>query len=178
MEASNDLADLEREAYHAAFSDGIIDVFIGASAVWIGAIWIWVSDFGGLAGILPAVVAPMLLPLRKRIVESRGGYVRWSASRRKWERRDYVATLAAGTVLFLLGVGVYFLVVSPSSGADVVGDIAPGLLAFILALMTLGLAFMMESWRLFAYAAVLVAGGVTTIAADANPGWRFLRAGS
>ena len=177
MEASNDLAGLERDAYRSAYSDGIVDLFLGFSLIFIGAVWIWAPDFGGLAGILPAVMVSSLLPFRKQIVEPRGGYVKWAKTRRRWERRSYFAMLFGGVLVFGLGVGVYLLASNSSEGTDVLGDIAPGLLAFILALMAIGIGFMMESPRLFAYAAALVVGGALTVMADANPGFPLFGAG-
>jgi hypothetical protein len=32
-----------------------LDIFVGLSLAWIGAVWIWFSDYAGLAGVLPAV---------------------------------------------------------------------------------------------------------------------------
>ena len=173
---TKNLDTLERDAYQASYSDGIIDVFVGLSLIWIGAAWIWLPDFAGLAGVLPAIFITPLLTARKQIVEKRAGYVKWSAPRRHWERRNLMAALAGGVMLFLMGVGAY-VAVSGSGGVDFMDAIGPGLLAFLLALMAIVLAFLMDAPRMFAYAAALVIAGVVASVADANPGWPLLAAG-
>ncbi len=174
---NRELVAIEEDAYKASYSDGIVDLFVGLSLLIIGAIWVWAADYGGLAGIIPAVMAPSLLPMRKRIVESRGGYVRWSAPRRRWEKRNLGLALAAGVATFALGVAAYLLFESGGTNRDILSEIAPGLLAFILAIGALGLGFMMQHWRFFAYATVLVICGLIASSADANPGWPLIGAG-
>jgi len=177
MTGSRDLETLEQRAYQSSFSDGIIDVFVGVSLAWIGFAWIWLPDLAGIAGVFPAVFVTSMLALRKRTVESRGGYVKWSAPRRKWERRNYAAILTAGVALLLVGVATFIVVDQSSGDNDVVGLLMPGLLAWLLALVAIGLGFLMATWRLFAYAGVLAVAGVVTVWAAAGPGWPILGSG-
>jgi hypothetical protein len=177
MDTSDDLTAMERAAYRSTYSDGIVDVFVGLSFLVIGSIWIWAEDYGGLAGIIPAVAAPSLIPLRKRVVEARGGYVRWGAPRRRWEKRNLWGAFLAGVATFLLAIVAFFLFEGSTGGRDLVSEIAPGLLAFILAVLAIILAMMLESGRFVAYAAVLVAGGVFAVGRELNPGWPILAAG-
>ncbi len=177
MEMETDLEAMERDAYRASYADGIVDIFVGLSFLVIGVIWIWATDYGGLAGILPAVMAPSLVPLRKQIVQSRGGYVKWGAPRRRWERRNLWGVAGGGGATLLLGIAAYFMFEGSSTGSDLLSDIAPGLLAFILALMAIVLGVMMQHWRFFGYSAVLVAGGVVAAALDTNPGVPLFIAG-
>jgi vacuolar-type H+-ATPase subunit I/STV1 len=171
------LDTLERTAYRASYSDGIIDVFVGLSLIWIGVAWIWLPDFAGLAGVLPAIFVTPLLTVRRQTVEKRAGYVKWTAPRRNWERRNLLAALLGGVVLLLMGVGV-FVAVNGSGSIDITDAIGPGLLAFLLALLAVVLAFLMDAPRMFAYAAALVMAGAIASAADANPGWPLLAAGA
>ena len=177
MRRTNDLSALESDLYRAAYSDGIIDLFLGFSLLFIGAIWIWAPDYGGLAGVIPAVMVPSLLPLRKQVVETRGGYVKWGETRRRWEKRNLWAMTLAGVVVFLLGIAAFLLAENSSQSTDVLGDISPGLLAFILAFVAAGLGFMMEAWRMFLYAAALAIGGALTVLAQGRPGWPLFGAG-
>ena len=177
MTAAPDLNDLERGAYRAAYSDGIIDLFAGLALLWIGAAWIWLPDFAGLAGVLPAIFVTPLITTRKQIVEKRAGYVKWSAPRRSWERRNLIAALLGGVALLLIGV-VVFLAVNGSGGIDFMDTIGPGLLAFLLALMAIVLAFMLDAPRMFGYSAVLVIAGAIASVNEANPGWPLLAAGA
>jgi hypothetical protein len=145
------------------------------SIAWIGAAWLWLPELAGLAGIIPAVgVAPMLMG-RKALVESRAGHVEWSRTRRRRERRGLILGLTAGLVVFLLAVGT-FLVVN-DSGSDVASAIAPGLMAWLLALFAIGLGMVTSVPRMIAYAGVLVAGGFITAASDGDPGWSLLLSG-
>lgn len=176
MTSNHALEALERDAYRASYSDGIVDVFVGLSLVWIGAAWIWLPDFAGLAGVLPAVFVTPLLAARKRFVESRVGYVKWSDNRRHWEHRNLLAGLLAGVLLLAGGIATFFAVSGPG-GFDFMDAVGPGLLAFLLALMAIGLAFMMDAPRMFAYAAALVVAGAIAAWADANPGWPLLATG-
>jgi hypothetical protein len=177
MQPPADLAELERTTYRQSYGDGIIDIFVGGSLLWIGAIWVWASDLGGLAGVFPAVMSLMLVPFRKQIIEPRGGFVRWGEPRRKWEQRNLIAMVGIGVAVLVLGVGVYVAVSDGSSTSDFAALISPGLIAFILAAMSIGIGLLIKHWRLFAYAAVLTVGGILTAAADGSPGWPLLPAG-
>jgi hypothetical protein len=171
------LDEIERRAYRSSYSDGIIDMFVGLALLVIGAIWIWAEDYGGLAGILPAAFAPSVIPLRKRVVESRGGYVRWNSSRRRREQRSVWGAFGAGVALLLLGGAALVVAEASGSGRELLLDAGPGLLAFLLALVAIVLGMLVEQWRFFTYAAALVAGGVVAVISEANPGWPLLAAG-
>jgi hypothetical protein len=178
MAGDQDLQNLERRTYRDFYSDGIIDIYVGISLLWIGVAWIWLPDMAGLAGVFPAIfIAPMLAG-RKRFLERRIGYVKWTETRRQWEHRNLVAALIAGTVFLLLGVGVYMLASDSAADRDILGTMAPGLIAWLLAALAIGLAFLMSARRMLLYGAVLIAGGIWTAQADANPGWPLLVAGS
>ena len=82
-----------------------------------------------------------------------------------------------GVLLFLGGIVAFFVVDQSLAGDDVLDVVMPGLLAWLLALMSLGLAFMMESWRFVVYALVLAGAGVVASVQEANPGWPILAAG-
>jgi hypothetical protein len=178
MAGDQDLQNLERRTYRDFYSDGIIDIYVGISLLWIGVAWIWLPDMAGLAGVFPAIfIAPMLAG-RKRFLEQRIGYVKWTETRRQWEHRNLVAALIAGTVFLLLGLGVFMLASDSAADRDVLGTVAPGLIAWLLAALAIGLAFLTSARRMLLYGAVLVAGGIWTAQADASPGWPLLVAGS
>lgn len=177
MSGPETLQSLEARAYQRAYSDGIIDLFVGISLVWIGSAWIWLPDLAGIAGVFPAVLAVTVIGVRKRFVESRLGYVRWAQPRRERERRNLIAMFAAGLLLFLGGIVVFIVVEQGLADRDVMEAIAPGLLAWLLALLFLGIAYLMESWRFVLYSVVLTAAGVVTAWQDANPGWPLFMAG-
>lgn len=177
MSNKDALQSLEHQAYTRVYSDGIIDLFVGISLMWIGFAWIWLPDFAGLAGVLPAVFVPVAMTTRKKFVEDRIGYVQWSEPRRNKVRRNLIIVFAAGVVLFLGGVVAFFVVDQSLANQDVLDFIMPGLLAWLLALLALGLAILMDAWRFLIYAAVLAIAGLITALEGANPGWPLLAAG-
>ncbi len=171
------LQSLERTAYRRAYSDGIIEIFVGLSLLWIGSIWIFLPDYAGLAGVLPAIFTPSLISIRTKYVQDRLGYVRWSEPRRNTERRNLAAMAAAGVALFIAGIVAFFVVDQSLANQDVLDFIMPSLLAWLLALVAIGLAALIETWRVLAYAAVLATAGLVTGIQEANPGWPLLTAG-
>ena len=104
-----------------------------------------------------------------------------SAEGQEGASRDPVATdlvvLGAGVLLFLAGVGAYFAVES-GNGSGVVDWIMPGLLAWLLALLGIGLGIIMAIPRMYAYAAVLAGAGVAASMTEANPGWSLVVGGA
>lgn len=177
MDNHSVLQSLESDAYRRAYSDGIIDLFVGVSLLWIGLAWIWLPDFAGLAGVLPAVFVPVAMATRKRVVERRVGYVKWSEPRRNKERRNLIGLLGAGVLLFLAGIAAFLVVDGSLVSDDVLDSVMPGLLAWLLAILALGLAYAMEAWRFVVYAAALGIAGVITAIQQANPGWPMLASG-
>lgn len=173
-----DISAVEADAYRSRFDDGLIDLFIGLSAVWIGVAWLWLDDLAGLAGVLPAVLVVPFVTFRTRFVERRAGYVRFSARRRSWERRNLAILLIIGVVLFLVGIGAYLAFEAGNSSRDVLEVIAPGLIAFLLAVVVLIIAVASMLPRAFAYAGVLALAGAGAVAFDTNPGVPLLVSGA
>ena len=79
-----DLGTLEDRAHLEWHSDGVVDVLVGVSLIWIGAVWVWLPEFGALAGVLPAVFVAVTIGKRKRM-ESWNGYVKRREPRRLWD---------------------------------------------------------------------------------------------
>jgi hypothetical protein len=152
----------------------VIDFFFGISLAWIGAAWIWLPNLAAIAGIFPAVMVTAVLAGRKRLVEERAGYVKWAEPRRRWERRNLWLAIAAGVALLGLGVGLFAV---ESAGTKVFESVGPAILAWLLAIMAIGVAFLISAWRMLAYAALLVVTGALAANQDANPGWPLLVAG-
>jgi len=177
MNTDKELQTLERKAYLESYSDGIVDLFVGVSLLWIGVAWIWLPDFAGLAGVVPAVFISVMLAARKRLLESRLGYVKWSEPRRRWERRNLAAVLAAGVLMLLVGVAVYVLVTQEPANTRDLGNWVAGLPALLLALLAVGLGFVMGTWRMLAYGGVLATVGAVTVLAELDPGWPLFAAG-
>jgi hypothetical protein len=177
MTGNQDLQKLERRTYRGFYSDGIIDIYAGISLLWIGVAWIWLPDIAGLAGVFPAIFITPILAVRRRFLERRIGYVKWTEPRRQWEHRNLIAAVIAGTALLLVGVGVYMVASDSAADRDILSNVAPELIAWLLAAVAFGLAFLMSAKRMFAYTGVLIAGGIWTAQANASPGWPLLPTG-
>ena len=177
MNVGNSLQSMEQSAYRRTYSDGIIDLFVGVSFLFIGAVWIWLPDYGALAGILPAVLVTAAITGRKQFVVRRLGYVRWSEPRRDKERRNLIMLLGGGVFMLLVGVLAFLVVEGSLVDKTMLDLLAPGLLAWLLAFLALGLAVLLEAWRFVFYGSALAAGGLATALLGANPGWPLLGSG-
>ena len=171
------LDSYESRLYRRATSDGMIDLFFGVCLVFLGAAWVGLGRFPVLAVVLPAVFVPVAIPARSRFVELRLGYVKWSESRRTTEQHDRIGWLAVGALLFLVAAAVYVLVLRSAASIGVLEAIAPGIVAWLVAVLALGLAYVMRARRFAAYAVALAAAGAATAVQDANPGWALLVCG-
>jgi hypothetical protein len=168
---------MESSAYRRAYSDGIIDLFVGLSLLFIGAAWIWLPDYAAFAGVLPAVFVPTAIATRKQYVERRLGYVRWSEPRRTKERHNLMFMVFAGVVLLLGGVIAFVAVDGSLVEQSTLDMIMPGLLAWLLAFLAFGVAALVNSWRFALYGVVLAVAGLINGLQGANPGWPMLVAG-
>jgi hypothetical protein len=171
------LDDLEGEAYQDSFSDGLIDLFVGLGIAVVGMTWLWLEPVAGLGGVFAAAVAWALPPIRRRIVEPRIGYVRWTAPRLKWERKQLRLLFWLLAVALLLG-GAAFLAVLRGDGVSGDRNVVAGLPAILLAIGAFVLAATSGFKRLWGYGAVLVSAAAVTIIIKAGPGGSLLAAGA
>lgn len=178
MGSNGVLESLEGQAYRRTYTDGTIDLFLGVSLTWIGAAWIMLTDYAALAGVLPVAFVPVLITARKRLVENRLGYVTWAEARRNKERRNLIGMFAAGMGLLVIAMAGFLVVDRSDISTSTLAPIAPGLLAWLLAILSLALAYATESWRFASYAAVLSTTGLVTAMYEANPGWPILASGA
>ena len=88
-----------------------------------------------------------------------------------------VAVLVFGAVLFLTGVAAFVIVAAGSVDTDATLQIMPGVLAWLLAIVAIGIGFLLGIRRMLGYAVVLAVVGVVAVALEANPGWPLLAAG-
>ncbi len=173
--AKDPLSELESSTYFARFDDGLLDLFIGLSLLWIGSAWLWLESLAGFAGLLPAALAGVFAAWRGRFLTSRGGYVRFSEARRGWERRNLVVFLGIGTTVG--AIILLLLALNRGSGGDVAQWLAPGLIALIIAVLVGLLAAVSRLPRLAWYTLLLVLGALGAAALDSNPGAPLLLAG-
>jgi hypothetical protein len=167
---STDLEQLETTAYRDSYSDGVVDLFAGLSLIWIGACWLWFEAIAPFAPILVAALSPTLIPIRRRLTESRAGYVRWAEPRRTWERRR-LRSLAALGVATLVVVGALIAYRMLADGVIDVGGFAAAIPAVLVAIPVVVIAVVTGLRRLWAYAFVIVVTALATVATNENPGW-------
>ena len=170
------IASLESQAYRASYSDGLVDIFIGAGMAVIGGLWAWAPSVAGIAGAIAAVIAWAMVPIRRRVVEPRVGYVTWTLPRVTWERRQSKMLFWMLTASMLIGVGfVQASVLGDVSASD--RSLAAGLPAGLLAIGTFVVAATSGIRRLWGYGALLLAGAAVTVAIEAGPGGSLLTGG-
>jgi hypothetical protein len=168
---SIDVKQLEASAYRESFSDGLVDMFVGLGLLWIGASWILLPSLVPLSVVVPPLLAVALFPVRQRVLEPRVGYVRWTAPRRHWERRQLVGLFAAGATAFGLVafLGSYAIangVTLPDARA-----FAPAIPAILVAIPAVAVAVATGLVRVWVYLLVLVIAGAVTVAYALDPGW-------
>ncbi len=172
------LEDLEGEAYQDSFSDGLIDLFVGLGIAVVGMTWLWLEPVAGLGGVFAAAVAWALPPIRRRIVEPRIGYVRWTAPRLKWERKQLRLLFWLGAAALLVGGAAALAVVRGDGVTSGDRNVVAGLPAILLAIGAFVLAATSGFKRLWGYGAVLVSAAAVTILIEAGPGGSLLAAGA
>lgn len=166
-----DVKQMEARAYQESFSDGVVDVFVGLALVWIGASWLLAGTLLPLAVAGPPVIAVALFPLRKRILEPRVGYVRWTAPRRSWERRQLVGLFAAGATIFGLAAFLGSYTVANGGGLPDARAFAPALPALLVAIPAVAVALASGLVRVWVYILLLVIAAGVTVAYGLEPGW-------
>lgn len=171
-----DLKQMEETAYRESYSDGLVDLFAGASLIWIGACWLWFESLAPFAAIIPAALSPALIPLRRGLVESRVGYVRWTAPRRAWEQRQRSGLLALGVAMLALAIIAAASLMS-DGGLPEASSLAAAIPAVLVVIPTVLLAAVTGLRRLWGYAFVIVAAAALTVVTTQNPGWPLLIGG-
>jgi hypothetical protein len=136
----------------AELEDGIVDLVCGAGLVAWGAMMY--ADLGGLGAIPFAVMLPMAMNLRKRLVTPRIGHVRLEARGR---RRRVSLTAGLFTLTLLGGVGMLFAFEGEAAAwkerLQELGDVVFGLMLALVATV-LGLVYRAPRAHLYAAAAV------------------------
>jgi hypothetical protein len=171
-----DTRKLEASAYRDSYSDGLLDTFFGLSLIWVGVCWLWIEPLAGLAAIFPAALLPVVIIGRRRVVESRTGYVRWTSARREWEARALRGFLVLGVALLLLIIALVAYRLASGEMADA-GEMVAGLPALLIAIPVLLLAAASGIRRLWAYLLVLLAAALMTPVLGLDPGPGLLLSG-
>jgi hypothetical protein len=166
-----DVKQLEATAYRESFSDGLVDVFVGLGLLWIGASWILLPSLVPLSVVVPPLLAVALFPVRQRVLEPRVGYVRWTAPRRHWERRQLVGLFAAGATAFGLVAFLGSYAIANGVTLPEAHTFAAAIPAVLVAIPALAVAVATGLVRVWVYLLILVIAAGVTVAYALDPGW-------
>lgn len=173
MTDSPELKELEQQTYEAKHTDGVIDMFVGLSAVVIGAAWMVVPGIlSGVTALVAICISPVLAR-RRRFVEERTGYVRFAEPRRLWERRIYttVAVLFGGFMLLARPLGAL-------QDEDIDWLLRPDTaVVWFVATVLLVLGLLTGLNRLYGYAVVLTVAGTAAVMMGGRLGWPLVVSG-
>jgi len=101
------LKDVEKRTYVAYHQDGIIDMFIGVyilvftSGIIINNI-LEISTWFVAPAILPAIMVPLWISLKKKVTIPRIGYVKFKTSNTSRVTGLFLGTLVSGVLVFFL----------------------------------------------------------------------------
>lgn len=167
---------LENVLYARRFDDGLLDLFVGAGLVLIGAAWMAASPvYGALA---PAVLVPAWTPLRERWIERRLASVTFSAERESETRKSMIGWLIFGACVLITELVV--LVFAGGGEASILARLDDAIVALPSALVATGLlaGLMIGAWRFAGYAAAALGIGVIGVVRGVKePGVPILAAG-
>jgi len=172
-----DLERLEQDVYESTWSDGLLDICTGLALLTIGILW--VTGLSTYSAFAPAVLIPIWVSARKRIIEPRTGVVQFSAERVGKERTHLFGFFLLGVAFLVCGIAGYFVVVRDGS-LDLLQqlNIAAGLPAALLSIPAVLVAISLGLPRFFLYAALLVVAAVPVVLQDLHPGWAFIPCGA
>ena len=168
---SIDVKQLETSAYRESFSDGLVDMFVGLGLLWIGASWLLLGTLVPLGVVGPPLLAVALFPVRQRILEPRIGYVRWTAPRRHWERRQLVGLLSAGATVVGLAAFLGSYAIANEGALPEARTFAAAIPAVLVAIPAVAVAVATGLVRVWVYLLILVIAAAVTVAYALEPGW-------
>ena len=164
---------LESRLFRHYWNDGLIDLFAGIALVALGALW-WV-DLVAVGAAVPAMLAMLWAPLRRALVAPRAGHVEFSDARTGRNRQLLIGSALLG--LLMLAAFVALQASTPARSADLLAVVAPGIPAFLLAVLAAIAGWGLGLPRFLGYAAALCLAGAGVAWADARPEFAMFGAG-
>lgn len=149
---TNSIESLEKGAFRAFWNDGILDIMLGLVVLILGLSW-W-QDVAVLGAVFPAICASMWVPLRRKLIEPRMGFVEFSGPREIKVRTFLFGLAAFFTGTTLLGAVIFFM-----WNSDVLprpADWVAGFPLLLIAVPAIFFALFTQCKRFFVYAFVLV----------------------
>lgn len=156
----------EPDLFRSFWNDGLLDLLSGAALLVTGAGW--ALGLGALAAVQAPLWVVLWAPLRRRVVEPRAGFVRFSAARRQRTTGGLRWTLATGVAALLLTAGAVTLVAL--RGAPTAAPrLAAALPAVLVAVPAVPAAVLTGARRFHVYAIALLVAAALTVVLDTGP---------
>ena len=176
MNADVKLDAVEKSIYRYYWEDGLIDLLLGVGLLLIGLAWL--SGLTALTMLVPVVLLPVWIMVRKRITVPRAGHVLFSPEHNaRTHQKLNITSLIGFALMTLFGALYVYMRNDPTAGGEWVEQLVPGLPAALLALGLLVTYLAFAIPRFVVHAVVLMAMAVVGAGADVDPGWQFLVAG-
>lgn len=161
----------ESDLFRSYWDDGLLDLLAGLALLITGLGW--ESDWGPLASIQAPLWIVLWVPLRRKIVEPRVGFVKFSLARQKHTTHRLWQTLGVG-VAFLVLIALAMLTIREWGANSVLRDLVPGLPPVLVALAA-GLTGILTGARRFhLYGLLLLAAAAAVIYLARGPGLSLL----
>jgi hypothetical protein len=165
---------IEAALFHSYWDDGLLDILAGVGLLGVGVGW--AVDLPVLGAVVPALLVPLWLPLRRRIVEPRVGFVEFSQARQHRVARGLYGALGLGVVVLVAALGSYFWIADFRQGS-VATTLVPGLPAALLALLAVLTGLLTGAQRFGLYGVALVFAAAATILMNGGPAAPMLAGG-
>lgn len=103
---------IEQKVYRSYYRDGIIDIGVGLGVLLFGISMITDFDY---VSIFIALLIPIGMELKKQLVYSRIGYVKFSDNSERKEKKKLINLFLFGLLALFSGIFLYLLLISRSS---------------------------------------------------------------
>lgn len=165
---------VEAALFHSYWDDGVLDILGGVGLLGVGVAW----SFGqpAVGAVVPAALVPLWIPLRRKIVEPRAGFVEFSRSRKRRVARGLNGTLILGVVALAGALAAYFS--APTGQGSAMDSLVAGLPAALLALLAMLTGLLTGAQRFALYGIALAFAAVATILMDGGPAVPMLAVGA
>ena len=166
---------LEERLHRVYWEDGSLDLVVGTGVVLIGVSWLYGQV--ALGSVVPALLIPVWIGLRKLVVDPRMGQVVFSEKRQERGRSGLRRMLAAGAASLGCAMVAIALIRGGGNGRALVEVMSPAIPALLIALAGLlsGLLFQMP--RLMVYGCCAVVAGCLGIPTNSEPAVQILATG-
>jgi len=163
---------MESKLIKTYWNDGLIDILLAAGLIIMGIFWQLDLVVGGV--IAPPVLVSLWVPIRRKVIDPRLGYISFSEEREQKTRGFLLIMGLVGILAFLFLVAGFFF--AADFGSSRLNWVA-ALPAALLATPVFATGLLIKSRRFFYYAGVLLLSGIAVVVTDSRPGAAFLFAG-